>query len=128
MRKLKYLVALFAVLTLSNCASIIKGRYQQVNLVSNTGKEAKVDVISASGQQTVTLPAIITVKRSGQSLSVSVKETQTVKPSTMVYSSKLEWFFLGNVVTGGVIGSTTDALTGAMWRYDDTIVVPLNTK
>ena len=35
---------------------------------------------------------------------------------------------LGNVITGGLLGSTTDFATGAAWEYDNTAVIYVNKK
>ena len=31
--------------------------------------------------------------------------------------TKLSFFFWGNIITGGLLGSTTDSLSGGMWEY-----------
>ena len=31
--------------------------------------------------------------------------------------------FFGNIIIGGFLGSTTDAVTGKMWDYEDDVVV-----
>ena len=31
--------------------------------------------------------------------------------------TKLSIFFFGNIITGGLLGSTTDSLSGGMWEY-----------
>lgn len=124
----KILVALMVCSILSGCASIIKGRSKAINLMTSTGEEAEVDIVSASGMQTLVVPTITTIKRANQDITITVRETPSNKTSTSVIASRIEPWFLGNIITGGILGSATDALTGAMWTYDDNIVIPVYNK
>ena len=121
----KILVALIACTMLSGCASIIKGKTKNINLMTSTGEEAEVNIVSASGMQTVVIPTVLPVKRSDQDISVTVNETSSTKTSTTIITKRVEPWFLGNFITGGLFGSSTDALTGAMWTYDDNVVIPV---
>ena len=124
----KTLCLAVAVLILSGCASIVKGRNKTINIMTNTGEEVEVNVVSASGVQTIVVPSVTTVKRNNQDITITVKATSCTRPSNSIVSSKLEPWFLGNFILGGLLGSSTDAITGSMWTYDDNIVVPVYTK
>ena len=39
------------------------------------------------------------------------------KPITMKLATTLNGYFWGNLITGGVFGSTTDSMSGAMYEY-----------
>ena len=124
----KILVALLVCSMLSGCASIIKGRNKNVNIMTSTGEEVEVNVVSASGMQSIVVPSVVSLKRDNQDITITVKETSCLRASTSIVSSEIEPWFLGNIITGGLLGSSTDALTGAMWTYDDNIVVPVYKK
>lgn len=124
----KILVALLVCSMLSGCASIVKGRNKNVNIMTSTGEEVEVNVVSASGMQSIVVPSVVSLKKDNQDITITVKETQCLRSSTSIVSSEIEPWFLGNIITGGLFGSSTDALTGAMWTYDDNIVVPVYKK
>lgn len=124
----KILVALLVCSMLSGCASIVKGRNKNVNIMTSTGEEVEVNVVSASGMQSIVVPSVVSLKKDNQDITITVKETQCLRSSTSIVSSEIEPWFLGNVFSGGIFGSSTDALTGAMWTYDDNIVVPVYKK
>ena len=122
----KFFFALMAFTMLSGCASIVKGRHKNLNLMTSTGEEALVNVVSASGMRTATVPSVITVKRNNQDIIIAVQETPCTRST--IAPSRIEPWFLGNFISGGLLASSTDALTGAMWTYDDNIVVPVYKK
>lgn len=124
----KILVALMVCSILSGCASIVKGRNKNVNIMTSTGEEVEVNVVSAAGMQSIVIPSVVSLKKDNQDITITVKETQCIRSSTSIVSSEIEPWFLGNIITGGLFGSSTDALTGAMWTYDDNIVVPVYKK
>ena len=124
----KILIALIACSVLSGCASIVKGKYKNVNIMTATGEEAEVNIVSASGVHTLMVPTVTTIRRDNQDITITVKENACNNSSTSIVSSKIEPWFLGNIISGGIWGSTTDALTGAMWTYDDNVVVPVYKK
>lgn len=124
----KILVALLVCSMLSGCASIVKGRNKNVNIMTSTGEEVEVNIVSSSGMQSIVVPSVVSLKKDNQDITITVKETQCLRSSTSIVSSKVEPWFLGNVFSGGIVGSSTDALTGAMWTYDDNIVVPVYKK
>ncbi|MDR3347147.1 MAG: hypothetical protein LBN32_00895 [Helicobacteraceae bacterium] len=130
MKKRFYLVALSAIaLGFSGCATLVGGGgIQSVNLQTSDGKQTEATITSASGTQIVTLPTAITVKRGNAPLAVSVKETATTDASNFSQKPKINPWFFGNIITGGLPGSTTDAVTGSMWTYDQNIVVPVTRK
>lgn len=126
----KIIFSLFAIYMLSGCASIIKGKTKDINVLTSTGEEVVVDVVSASGTQTVRIPGVVNVKRDNRPVTIMVKNSTYIRPSTTVVSEKVELWTFGNLIVGafGLFGTTTDASTGAMWDYDDSVVVPVYLK
>ena len=126
----KIIFSLVAISMLSGCATLIKGKTKDINVLTSTGEEAEVDVVSASGTQTVIIPSVVNVKRDNRAITILVKDTEKTRASTTVVSEKVELWTVGNLFLSwfGLTGTTTDASTGAMWDYDDTVVVPVYSK
>ena len=126
MRKLAIIILTSA--TLSGCASIMEGKSQNINITTSNGQNVEATVYTKAGIQEVRLPHHFAVQKDSQDITVNVKEGRCNKETTTVVKSRLEPWFWGNILSGGIIGSTTDSLTGAMWQYDDTVVVNINEK
>ena len=126
----KIFVALIACSVLSGCASVVKGRHKNINIMTSTGEQVEVDVISASGTQHITIPSTINVKRDNQIITVNVKESRCYRHSSMIISDRVEPWVAGNLgfTYSASSGTTTDALTGAMWTYDDNVSIPVYKK
>lgn len=124
----KIAVIFLASAVLSGCASIIEGKSQNINITTSNGQTVDATVYTKAGIQEVKLPHHFAVQKDSQDITINVKEGRCNKETTTVAKSRLEPWFWGNILTGGVFGSTTDSLTGAMWQYDDTIVVNVNEK
>jgi len=98
------------ILFTSGCATLMGGgKTQTVNIKSNKPKEIQVD-----GRK-YTTPAQIMVKRSSDDKVITVEGCN--KNITM--KSSVRPLFFGNIIFGGVFGSTTDATNDTMWEYDD---------
>ncbi len=123
----KTLLTLALIFTVSGCASIIEGRTQNVKLLPSKGENVDATFTSKAGTQNVKLPQTVSVEKANQELSVTVKQNTCVQPSTQTAKPSVSPWFFGNILFGGVFGSTTDAMTGSMWKYDDSVVVPIST-
>jgi hypothetical protein len=133
MKRKLFLVALSAMaLGFSGCATILGGGNSQVvNLQTFDGKPAEATIGTASGTpQQVTLPASITVKRAKAPLTVNVKETATTNASSYTYPSKVNFWVIGNLLGYyfSTSSTTTDAISGSIWVYDETVLVPVTRK
>jgi len=109
--------AALALLSLSGCATILKGKTQKVNIATSNGEEIQATVDG----KTVQVPAIVEVKRQKKELIVSTA-AQNCTPSTVV-NNEIEPVFFVNILSGGVIGSTTDYASESMWKYDENITI-----
>lgn len=124
----KHIVTLICAIALSGCASIVAGSHKTVNITTNNGETVNASVFAKCGEQEVQLPGAVTVCRDSQDLTITVKEDSCVNSTTSVNSSRIEPWFWGNLLTGGIFGSTTDSMTGDMWTYDDNITVYVDKK
>ena len=124
----KTVAILLTATMLSGCASIVKGSRQTINISTSNGKQADAIVTTSTGQQNVVLPQAVPVKTANVDITVNIKETKCNNSSTTVIPSRLHPWFWGNVIIGGLLGSTTDSVTGSMWSYDESVIVNVTEK
>lgn len=120
MKTTKMLLAAGIVALLSGCASIVTDRNATINLATSNGQTTKVTI---DGQE-YTAPGVISVLKNGESKMVIAKNEKCT-PQTLV-EKKVELAFWGNIITGGLFGSTTDYSTDKMWTYSDTVIINCN--
>jgi hypothetical protein len=108
-----YLIAAAALvlLAVSGCSTIVNGKVQTVTINSNiAGAQVAVNGIPV-GQT----PFTGSVVRSNKTVVTVSKDGYESK--TVTLDTNIEPIFWGNIIIGGVIGSTTDAATGSMYKY-----------
>jgi len=116
MKKLALLL-IVASLSISGCATIIKGKTQQVNIGTSNNEP-----ITATIQgQSVKVPGVVTVNRTKENLTITTEAENCT--STQVANSSVEPTFWVNILSGGAFGSTTDYGSESMWKYDDQITI-----
>lgn len=95
----------------SACATIIKGPKQLINIDSNV-RDAEVMVNGATMGRT---PFNGPIPR-GSSTQVTIKK-DGYYAKTITLATETETAFWGNILIGGVLGSSTDSASGAMNKY-----------
>ena len=125
MKKILLLLNGFVVLALlicSGCASIVDGGPKKIKL-NSTPPGAKVTVVDSNGQSVVTAvttPTVVRLERGngyfkGQKYTVKF-ELDGYYPSEMEILPRINGWYFGNILFGGVIGiAGVDPATGAMW-------------
>lgn len=124
MKQKNYLL-LVLLFCLSSCATIVGGGGSQniTFTANNSSYKPKAAILTAKGNTEANLPVTMKVKRSSKDVIVQINEDDCYQGLTQSVPSNINLWFLGNLVTGGFIGTTTDAATGALWRYDDTAII-----
>ncbi len=112
--------AAVAMMSLSGCATILKGKTQKVNINTSNGAKIQANVDG----QTVQLPNVVEVKRHKDPLMITTSNENCTQ-STVV-NNEVEPAFWVNILSGGAFGSTTDYATDSMWKYDENITVHCN--
>lgn len=115
MKKVNLLLAIVAafVLMLSGCATIISGTTQDLTFESNP-EGAKVYL---DGKLMGVTPFTIPVHRNKyKHLRVEKEGYETVQRDL---GKKFNCVSLLNVILGGLLGTTTDSVSGAIVNYDD---------
>lgn len=123
----KKIAVCFSMFLLSSCATMFSGTTKNINMMTSNGDSVKADIVSRNGVQTVTLPSVVSIKKSNSDLSIQVKEDACHRASTHIADKHLDIFFMGNAFNY-FTGTTTDIPNGAMWTYDDNVVVPVYRK
>jgi hypothetical protein len=109
-------------LLLTGCATIVSGRTQDIAFES---VPAGVDVMLNDGTKTVT-PGTLTLKRRGNYLATFTREPFPPRPVEI--QNTTNWWVLGNVLIGGIIGFIVDFATGAVHRLvPDYVMVDMAT-
>ena len=111
-------------LTLSGCASIIKGQSQTIAITTPPTTGANCVLKSAQGNWTVTTPGSVTVQRSKENVEIRCNK-QGWQEGYSTIPSTFEGWTVGNVLIGGIIGLGVDAATGAINTYPNAYQVPM---
>lgn len=107
----KLLVLSGSLALVCGCASIVRGSTEQVSINSNVnGAEVNVNGVLVGKT-----PFTGKIKR-GSSTAVSVSKPG-FETKTVTLDTSIEPIFWGNIIIGGVLGSTTDLATGSMYKY-----------
>jgi len=124
-----FVLFLFCVLNFCSCATVFTGGTTGISLNTPDGKVAEVVVVSASGAQNITIPSSVMVKRSKAPVHVRVTD-ETCEETSVTVAQKVNLPFYANFLFGlfGTTSAGVDASTGAMWTYDENIVVPVERK
>jgi hypothetical protein len=102
---------MLSIALMSGCATIITGSSQEMSFQSSPdGATVTVDGrIIGKTPTTVRLD-----KKSGQSV---IFTKDGYEPLTMQLATRMQPWFFGNIVIGGLLGSTTDGVSGAIHEY-----------
>ena len=112
MRIIKNLLLILSVLIfISSCATIMTGKTQEVTFDS----EPQGVEVAVNGRIIGKTPTTIQLdKKKDQTVSFKLEGYKT---QTRTLETKVNTWFMGNIVLGGFIGSTTDGITGGMHEY-----------
>jgi len=124
---IKLLVAVAASISLSACSTIVNGSNQLVKF--DTGEVQGASCVATGGSsdsvnESFVTPAEVKIPRSKKILIVTCD-----KPGYQTGEERLagqvEGSTGGNILLGGPLGVGVDALTGAIYKYPDTISVEM---
>lgn len=117
-------LAVFALLSVSGCASVTTGQNQSVSVSTGSQTGAVCTLSNDGGTWYVnSTPGSVTVKRSYSDLTVNCTKGELA--GTQVVKSNTKAMAFGNIVAGGVIGAAVDVGTGSAYDYPTLIEVQL---
>jgi uncharacterized protein YceK len=102
---------------MSGCASITTSEEQSINVTTSNNKPAEITV----DDKTVVAPGMVVVLRDGKDKVVRTK-AEGCDNATPVKKT-ITPIFWGNIIIGGLLGSTTDTVTGKMWDYEESVEI-----
>jgi hypothetical protein len=116
-----FFLVLSSAFILQGCSSIINGTTQKVSVNSNVqGGEVFIDGV------TLGRTPVINARIKRKDTSFLVVKKDGYKDYQQNLQTRLDGWFWGNIVLGGVIGSTTDSVSGTTHLLDpDTIFVQM---
>ena len=109
-RKIRIFLVLFALnCFLTNCATIIHGSRQNIIILS-VPKVANLEIDGTSAGQTPYVARL--TRRNTHSVKIQL---DGYTPYEITLQRKLNGWFFGNIIFGGIIGIAVDVSTGAMF-------------
>lgn len=129
MKNYKLLPSLFAVLSVSACASIVSGTQQNIFIETPhvNGAECKLSDSKNGSWYLQSTPGSVSVLKGNGPMNIvcfkSGYETTTVTVDESVAGATF-----GNIILGGGIGIFVDAATGAAQMYPDKVIVWMKPK
>ena len=111
-----------AMVALSGCASVMTSETQVIEVTTTSGKKVEVTV---DGNKSTT-PGSIQVLRNGQEKVIKTSEPGC--DSATPVKKEVTPVFFGNIIIGGLLGSTTDSATGKMWDYAEKVEIKCENK
>ncbi|WP_430455096.1 hypothetical protein [Rheinheimera sp.] len=114
---MKKLCIAAVVFTLTGCASIMTAEEQSIKVTASNNQPIEVTV----DDKKTTTPGTVVVLRDGKD-KVVTSSTPGCHTATPIKKNVAPVFW-GNIIIGGVLGSTTDSSTGKMWNYADSVEV-----
>lgn len=111
------LLAVATTLMASGCASIMTAETQSINVTTSNNKQAEVTI----DDKTITAPGMVVVLRDGKDK--VVKSSSAGCDNATPIKKDIAPAFFGNILIGGLFGSTTDSSTGKMWNYADNVEI-----
>lgn len=113
MKKVLLAIATVAMTALTGCASLVDGNSQSLSFSSNPDGAT----VYMNGNAIGKTPVTISAKRKGSSQPLRFTKEGYKDVEIQLISTINPWIF-GNVVIGGLLGSTTDGLSGAAFKYE----------
>ena len=110
-------ISTITLMLISGCATIVADDDDRIKVTSNNNMSFKAKL----NEKEIDVPSTVVVDRNGDDLVITTNQ-ENCDTNTPV-EKKMDTAFLGNLITGGAFGSTTDASTGKMWDYQSDVTI-----
>jgi hypothetical protein len=122
---MKFILSILAIamsIGMQGCATVTKGTKDTVQVqVSNCSLPMDCTATNKKGSWPFVAPGPVKFKKSDQDLTITCNDGGEV--ITRMLSPTRGGMIWGNVLIGGVIGVTLDAVTDAHWNMSDTLIL-----
>lgn len=125
--KIKVLLIWVSALQLGACSTIVNGTNQSIAFTTGAVEGAGCDLTGGSNRavnESFTTPATIKVPRSGKAMNLKCSKSGYETAERLI-DGTVEETTGGNLLLGGFIGAGVDAATGAIYKYPDTVDLPM---
>lgn len=123
-KKMIIMLPVISAVMFSGCATLFGGGEKQtISVNSDKPMKGTLSYEDGSSPKYFTTPATLSVERKNKKIKVS-SDSNEFEPIEI--DNKVNGWFWVNILGapgGTVISSTTDAATGSMWKYEDTVTV-----
>jgi uncharacterized protein YceK len=101
----------------SGCATVMTAEQQTINVTTSSNQAAEITV----DDKTIMTPGMVTVLRDGKDkvVKTSAEGCDNATPIKKTIATP----FFGNIIFGGLPGSTTDVATGKIWNYVESVEI-----
>jgi hypothetical protein len=109
------------IFVLSGCATMFGDKTQTLNFTAT--KANNIILTDGKGQNKYSVPGTVTITKDTEQVRFRVDCANAFEQKI---PREIQGVFWLNILSGGLIGSGIDYLTGKMWQYDTDVVVPAN--
>lgn len=113
-----FLSGIVMVMTMSSCCTIISGRTAKVTLEGQVAEPVNIIVDGKGYANVSTFPFKVKVKRNSKPSIILITSNNYVYEDVVV-SKKFNPVMWGNLIFGGLIGASVDAMSGSMYSPED---------
>ena len=119
MKIIKSLGILTIALSISGCATLFGQSSQVVNVRASNGQSFEAELSSG---EPIKAPGTVAIRKNGSEPVKIITNDRNCSPVTTV-DRTIAGVFWANVISGGILGSGTDYITGKMWNYDTNVII-----
>ena len=119
MNRLKLCIVALLAVSVSGCASLFGDSQQLINVRASNNKAFEAQLSNGTPFDAPGVAAF--KKRSSHPVKV-ITNAEGCAPVTEV-DRQVAGIFWANIISGGLLGSGTDYVTGKMWEYDANVII-----
>lgn len=113
------LVSIVLAASLSGCATLFGDSSQIVNIRASNGQDFEGQLNDGTS---FAAPGTVAIRKDGSQSIKVITNNKNCSPVTNV-ERQIGGIFWANIISGGLLGSGTDYVTGKMWEYDTNVIV-----
>jgi hypothetical protein len=113
------LIVIALAFSVSGCATLFGSSQQMINVRASNGQTFEGQLSNGTPFKA---PGTVSFSKSGsQPVKIITNDRNCAAVTTV--DKTIAGIFWGNVITGGLLGSGTDYISGKMWTYDENVII-----